>query len=266
VPFYVEFPTDPVVNVHWKKKDEPPPDPDGDPYGSCFPGTWKYEDSTETGIHLVIHDALTVEHNGIPGDRSFTSPPDNLSFFVVYASYVLFGRPRLGSEEFDPKNLYDRGLGGVGSKLLIEGSSTRSDGPPPVGPPYPKLPMFEVTEGGTTLSYSRMEAYPTMPVYPTEPFMVRGRSWSYLYNLTAPYYGGYPNFNPNAGGGPGVFYFTGENRVDMTAEYKGWYDYYYLGIGSEPGTVGDQFYNNLAGGTGTFHLALTHICGSPEIP
>lgn len=36
--FYVEFPTDPVVNVHWKKK-KPPPDPGGGPDGR-YCGAW----------------------------------------------------------------------------------------------------------------------------------------------------------------------------------------------------------------------------------
>jgi hypothetical protein len=61
VPFYVEFPTDPVVNVNWKKKDgDGSPDPDAWPCGAFRHGYGKY-DST-TGI---------THYGEIPGNSIF---------------------------------------------------------------------------------------------------------------------------------------------------------------------------------------------------
>lgn len=265
MPYYVEFPADPVVNVHWrkKKKDEPPPDPTED---YCFGGIWSYTQSGSGSI-LEIHDALTMELNGVSGDRVFSSPP-NMNIFRVYTSVVEFGP--LGQDPVTsfPKNLYGHGLQRPGSALLIEGITSPAvpSGPPPFPPPPGSsgwIPKFTVSPSTPTLSFSSIEDLHTMPVYPDAPFMSRAGSWSYRYNMMAPSPPSYPNFNPNAYGGYGAFYLTVQGgAVSFSGEYQGWYNYYYLGIGGDPGTVGDQFYDNFSyGSTSSFALKLTQICG-----
>lgn len=268
--YYVEFPADPVVNVHWKKKDEPPPDPDGD---DCFGGTWSYtvDYSLDGASRLEIHDAMTVADTGIPGNRSFSTPPD-LSFFrVVSPQIVEFGPIGRYPTPYE-KSLYGSGLARPGSVLRIEGTTVPGgeSGPPPI-PPRPQwpggwLPKYVLGDPSTpTLSFSASEQYNIMPAFPDAPFMSRAGSWSYTYKLFGPAPPAYPCFDPDLAPGAGVFYLTsqGGGSVSFSSPYQEWWDYYYGGndAGAPPPWFGDQFYTNIGTTGGSFSLKLTQICG-----
>jgi hypothetical protein len=264
---YTEFPTDLIVNVHWKKKDEPPPDPDGD---DCLGGTWSYTvDYALGGVSLLeIHDAMTVARTGLPGDRSFSSPPYLDFFRVVGPQIVEFGPPGLYPTPYE-KNLYGRSLARPGSVLRIEGTTVpgTESGPPPVPPspfwPGGWIPKFVYGDSGTpTLSFSASEQYSIMPAYPDHSFMDRTGSWSYTYKLYGPSPPSYPCFDPDLAAGAGVFYLTIEGGgVTFSSQYQEWWNYYYGGGGgARPPWFGDQFYSNDSSG-GSFSLKLTQVCG-----
>lgn len=271
-PYYVEFPADPVVNVRWKKKkDDGPPDPPPD--DECFGGTWSYhvEYVLDGPSLLEIHDVLTIPLHGIPGDRSFSSPPAGFLVFRVSGADVEFGPITENPPILHEKNLYGRSLN-IGSVLLIEGETVPGSplGPPGVPPPpfWPGgwIPMFNISGNITpTLSFSKMQTYNVMPPYPDRPFMDRTGSWSYRYSLYGAGLGPYPCFDPDLAPGMGVFYLTsqGSSNISFSSPYQEWWDYYYGGSGggTPPPWFGDQFYNNLGSTGGSFSLKLTQICG-----
>lgn len=227
---YVEDPIGRIVGVHWKDDDEPPPDPTVDP--DCQGGTWFYTSETET---IVIHDG-GVDPD-VPPDRIVHSLPTEDPIRVI-GSLVEFGNPT-GLHPPPPYNIYGHGIN-TAAKVEIDIQHT--------------LHVQSSNPGGTpmfyydlhhNLSFSRLQGYWGGPGYPPYQFMEIGAASgsyptasfhaSYTYNMSPTYRGSYPNYNPNDGGGPGAFYFTGYgSSITWTAEYQAWHDYYYAGGGGPP--------------------------------
>jgi hypothetical protein len=94
LPFYVEFPTDPVVGVHWKKKDEPPDPGDGGGPGAGICGEGQYGFLGGTWVGTFNNGYFTLYDYGmyeLAKNLHPTQADQPYMYFPAFVDYVVAG-------------------------------------------------------------------------------------------------------------------------------------------------------------------------------